>query len=153
MENTITRARIFDNSEERDYCIWAEETTASRYLEDVRQAQALLNGSADTIAHLMVLKIEDGEVIDQYGDGFECWAVNETKSLASEIEAAIKELGEDVFIGWYLTSGGEYLLMDEQDGTPIMVTDRDEAALTGIPLGDDTAGINSLLFLADLPTF
>lgn len=154
MKNTIiTRARIFDSSEDRDYCIWAEETTASRYMKDAVQAQALMNGSADIVAHLMVLKIEDGEVTDQYGADFGGYAVNETKSLASEIEEAIKELGEDVFIGWYLTAGNEYLLMDEDDGTPIMFFDRDEAAVTGIKLGDDTAGLNSVLFLADLPTF
>ena len=157
MENAIiTRARIFDSSEDRDYAIWAEQTTATRYMKDAAQAQALMNAHADIVAHLMVMKIEDGEVTDQHGDGFECWAVNETKSLASEIEDAIKELGEDVFIGWYLTAGGEYLLMDEDDGTPIMVAarDREEATeVTGIPMGDDIEGLDSLLFLADLPTF
>lgn len=149
----ITRARIFDSSEDRDYCIWAEETTASRYMEDAQQAQALMNGNEEIVAHLMVMKIEDGEVIDQYGADFGGYAVNETKNLASEIEEAIKELGEDVFIGWYLTAYGEYLLMDEDNGTPIMALDRDEAEVTGIPMGDDTAGLSSLLFLADLSTF
>lgn len=156
MKNAIiTRARIFDSSEDRDYSIWAEETTSDRYMKDAKQAQALMNAHSDVVAHLMVLKIEDGEVIDQYGDGFECYAVNETKSLASEIEEAIKELGEEnIFIGWYLTAGGEYLLMDEDDSTPIMVFDREEATeVTGIRMSDDTAGLNSLLFLADLPTF
>lgn len=156
-ETIITRARIFDSNESREYCIWAEQTTASRYMEDAAQAQALMNGSADVVAHLMVMKIEDGEVIDQYGQDFGGYAVNETKSLASEIQEAIQELGEEnIFIGWYLTADGEYLLMDEDDGTPIMVSsrDREEATeATGINMGDDTAGLNSLLFLADLPTF
>ena len=157
MKDTIisTRARIFDSNESRDYEIWAEQTTASRYMKDAAQAQALMNGSADIVAHLMVMKIEDGEVTEQYGADFGGYAVNETKSLASEIQEAIKELGEEnIFIGWYLTAGDEYLLMDEDDGTPIMVFDREEAtAVTGIRMGDDTAGLNSLLFMADLPTF
>ena len=159
MENTIisTRARIFDNNEDREYAIWAEESTASRYMKDAAQSQALMNGSADIVAHLMVMKIEDGEVTEQWGEDFGGYAVTETKNLASEIEKAIQELGqENIFIGWYLTAGDEYLLMDEDNGTPIMVFDRDRAVateVTGIRLGDDTAGINSLLFLADLPTF
>lgn len=155
-DTIITRARIFDSNEDRDYSIWAEQTTSSRYMEDARQTQALMNAHADIVAHLMVMKIEDGEVIDQYGQDFGGYAVTETKSLASEIEKAIQELGEDAFIGWYLTAGDEYLVMDEDDGTPIMVFDRDReeaTAVTGIPMGDDTAGLNSLLFLADLPTF
>lgn len=155
MKDTIitTRARIFDSSEDREYCIWAEETTPSRYMEGAKQAQALMNAHSDVVAHLMVMKIEDGEVTEQYGDGFECWAVNETKNLASEIEKAIKELGEEnIFIGWYLTAGDEYLLMDEDDGTPIMISSRDREEVTGIKL-DDTAGLNTLLFMADLPTF
>ena len=149
----ITKARIFDNSEDRDYCIWAEETTASRYLEDAKQAQALLNGNAEMVAHLMVMKIEGGEVIEEYNEEPDAWAVTETKNLASEIQEAIKELGEeDIFIGWYLTAGDEYMLMDEDDGTPIMISSRDREEVTGIKL-DDTAGLNNLLFMADLPTF
>ena len=156
MENAIisTRARIFDNNENREYCIWAEETTSSRYMDDAKQAQALMNAHSDIVAHLMVMKIEGGEVIEEYNEEPDAWAVTETKNLASEIQEAIKELGEEnIFIGWYLTAYGEYLLMDEDNGTPIMALDRDEAEVTGIPMGDDTAGLNSVLFLADLPTF